>query len=54
MVVIAGRERPSKGDDMKMGEGMAIVLLVPAMMHGRELGNSSKHGIREQSKHACR
>ena len=54
MVLTAGRERPSEGDDMQRVKGWQLFSWVQQLMHGREPGNSGRHGIQEQSQHACR
>ena len=54
VVLTVGRERPSEGDDMQRGEGVAIVPWVQRLMHGKELEKSERYGVQEQSQHACR
>ena len=42
VVLTAGRERPSEGDDMQRGEGVAIVLLGPAIDAWKRTGKQWK------------
>ena len=42
MVLTAGRERPSEGDDMQKGEGVAIVLLGPVIDAWKRAGKQWK------------
>ena len=45
VVLTAGRKRLSEDDDMYGVKGYQLLSWAQRLMHGRELGNSGRHGV---------